>query len=376
MSLWVETIREGATLRALAPQWERLLASRAEPSLCLTPEWLITWWDVFGGNERELFVLAIREGGELVGLAPLQRMSHRYYGAIPFRRIAFLGTGEDEAEEICSEYLDILAAPGREPEVAGAVWAALDEAAWDEVVLADIPEGSLAFATLRAEIARTAPAVEEVVPAEVTYVPLHNGWEGVLAALGGGTRYRIRRALQEFERHGELVTVTRAEEFAPWFEQLTALHQGRWEARGRPGAFAAERFRAFHRRFAAAALPRGWARLLFLKWDGNVVAGHYLFEYADRVWFYQAGIRPFAIAGTGPGMLLHALAIRGAAAQGLTEYDFLKGTSGHKQQWSRTTRRTLTARWARPSLRERLLAGVRWSAEASRPIRRMTGVGQ
>ncbi len=374
MSLQIQVIQDAATLKALAPEWDELLAAAGCPSLCLTPEWLLTWWEVFGGGGRELFVLAVREGGRLVGLALLHWAPHRYHGVLPFRRLAFLGTGEAEAEEVCSEYLDMVAAPGREAAVAEAVWTALRDAAWDEMVLADVPEGSAMLAALR-RWGAAAGVAEGVTRARATYVPLRGGWDGVLAGLGRSTRYRIRRALQEFERHGKLIEVTGGGDREAWLDRLAGLHQARWEARGQPGAFATERFRAFHRRFAEAAMPRGWVRLLFLEWDSEVVAGHYLFEYGDRVWFYQAGIRPFAIAGTGPGMLLHALAIRDAAARELAEYDFLKGTAAHKRQWSRQTRQVVTVRWGRGSLREGLLAGARWTAAASRPIRRLARVG-
>ncbi len=376
MSLRLDIIRDGPALRALAPEWEALLVAARRPSLSLTPEWLLAWWEVFGSDGRELLVMAVRDGDDLVGLAPLQRTAHRYFNAIPLRRVAFLGTGEPEAEEVCSEYLDVVAAPGREREVAAAVWAGLRECEWDEVVLADVPSGSAALAALCERGTEAGHAAETVAMAEATYVPLAGGWEGVLARLGGGTRYRIRKALGDFEAHGRLTRPDGGDAFLAGLDRLATLHAARWAARGKPGAFATERFRAFHRRFAAAALPRGWVRLLFLEWDGEPVAGHYLFEYGRRVWFYQAGIRPFAIAGTGPGMLLHALAIREAAGRGLAEYDFLKGTAGHKRQWSRTTRRVVTARWARPGLRERLLAGTRWTAAAARQVRRLAGVGK
>ncbi len=376
MGLSIRVLRDAPALRTLAPDWEQLLTTTGHLSICLTPAWLTTWWDIFAGPERELCAISVWDGRRLVGFAPLQRTLHRYYGVIPFPRIAFLGTGEPEAEEVCSEYLDLLAVPGAEAPVADAVWKCLGDATWDEMVLAEMPEGSPMLSALLHAVGATAgvPSLREDSPA--TVLPLRGGWDDLLSGLGPSTRYRIRRALREFEQHGKLLEVTQPAEFDRWFDRLACLHQARWAARGKPGAFATERFRAFHRRFAALAMPRGWVRLLFLEWDGELVAGHYLFEYANRLWFYQAGIRPFPIAGTGPGMLLHALAIRDAAARGLGEYDFLKGVAGHKRQWSRTTRRVVTARWTRGRLRERLLAGARWTAQASRPIRRLTGAKQ
>jgi len=97
-------------LEAIRAEWAALNASARAGCLFLGPEWLIPWWKHFGAG-RSLQVIALREGPALVGLLPLFAERVRL-GGVSVRRIAFLGDGATGCD-----YLDVLAAPGREAEV-------------------------------------------------------------------------------------------------------------------------------------------------------------------------------------------------------------------------------------------------------------------
>src|SRR3974390_2789624 len=107
--LRARVITESAELERLAPEWRRLLTRASHPQPVLTPMWLLTWWREFGctggGAVRSL---AFEDAGGLVGLLPLARRATTHRATIPVRRLELLGTGEPEADEICSEYLGAL----------------------------------------------------------------------------------------------------------------------------------------------------------------------------------------------------------------------------------------------------------------------------
>src|SRR5579862_9704511 len=106
-------------LEGLAPAWRRLLARAAHTEPVLTPLWLLTWWRQFGDADgRSLRVVAVEDGGELVGLVPFVLRTATHRRAIPVRRVELLGTGEAEDEEIASEYVGGLAVDGRQHTVA------------------------------------------------------------------------------------------------------------------------------------------------------------------------------------------------------------------------------------------------------------------
>src|SRR3989442_5903264 len=69
-SLEVELIDDVQGFTALRSQWNSLLHTSGADSPFLTWEWLHTWWTHLSGS-RDLRLLILRAGNQLVGLAPL-----------------------------------------------------------------------------------------------------------------------------------------------------------------------------------------------------------------------------------------------------------------------------------------------------------------
>ncbi len=71
---------EPATWDAIAAEWRALWDATQPPAgPCVTPEFQIGWWEVFGAD-RELDLSAVYEDDKLIGVMPLQRVD----GAIRF----------------------------------------------------------------------------------------------------------------------------------------------------------------------------------------------------------------------------------------------------------------------------------------------------
>src|SRR5437016_3301391 len=79
-------VTELSELEKLRPEWERLLASSAHAEPMLEPDWLLTWWNVYGQG-RSLRVAVFKQGKEIVGLAPLLQRRYWHRPGIPFRRL-------------------------------------------------------------------------------------------------------------------------------------------------------------------------------------------------------------------------------------------------------------------------------------------------
>src|ERR1700687_543767 len=65
----VEKIDDGSKFARLTREWGDLLESSTSPCLFLTWEWLHTWWKHLAAD-RQLSILAVRRGTELIALAP------------------------------------------------------------------------------------------------------------------------------------------------------------------------------------------------------------------------------------------------------------------------------------------------------------------
>ena len=63
-----EVHRDG--IEELLPEWEQLFAADDQATPFSSAEWARAWWTHWAGAGRP-FIVTVRDGGRLVGLAPL-----------------------------------------------------------------------------------------------------------------------------------------------------------------------------------------------------------------------------------------------------------------------------------------------------------------
>jgi CelD/BcsL family acetyltransferase involved in cellulose biosynthesis len=362
-------------LEGLVPAWRRLLGRASHAQAVSTPVWLLGWWRQFGDEGgRALRVVAIEDGGELVGLLPLcwRRAAHR--SAIPVRRLELLATGEREQDEIGSDYVGGLVAQGHEARAADAAAHAIRDGElgeWDELRMPSM-NGEDPWVEPLADALEAAGVSASLVPGpDCPYVPLPGAWETYLEALDSKHRYLVTRSLRELDtwagpRGYQIRSARNDQELAEGKEALKRLHAERWSARGRSGVFASERFERFHDDVMARLLggeDGASIELLWLVARGEPVAAAYYLLYGGRVQFYQSGRRLDVPKSLRLGIALHALAIQRSILARRREYDFLAGASRYKRHLALATRRLVALRAVAPGLRSRAIEATRLLAE-------------
>jgi CelD/BcsL family acetyltransferase involved in cellulose biosynthesis len=360
-------------MEALKPVWNRLLSESNSDTITLTWEWLTTWWDVFH-PQRELYLLVAGDGREIIGLAPFLRRTVVHFGLLPYRCLEFLASGEDEADEICSPYLDFIIRRGRESEVLEAFLRYLQEhkSDWDEIVLKELSAQS-PNPPLIEKLLETQQLSASMPPGQISmHLPLPSDFESVLAGLSHDFRKKLRRDRRiTLEHEGELRIIESADRFEEHFEILILLHQESWTSRGEHGVFASELFTRFHRQLARKILPLGWIRLYVLLISGAPVSALLVFHYQGRAYSYLAG-RSFKDCPVyRPGMLVHGYAIERAIREGLREYDFLKATpDSYKLHWKGQAREIFQMRLAQAASKETIYNATTSLVDGLRQIKR------
>jgi len=360
-------------LGALRSEWSDLLARSASDGPMLSPPWALAWWRVFGPlSGRRLAVAAFREGERLVGLAPFVARTHWYAPGIPFRRLELLGTGEPQADEVCSEYLGILAERGEEEGVARAFAAALAAGAlgpWDELLLGPMDRDNPVAAALVAALAQIGAGAELAPAGPVHYIALPRTFAEYTASLSASSRYLVARSLRDFDRWAgggaELHVATTPAELEEGKRALVSLHGERWSG---GGAFASARFRDFHDEVMAALFAEGDLELLWLTVGGVPFAVAYNILWRGRVYYYQSGRRLDVPRNLRPGIVLLVHAVQRAIEGGLREYDFLGGAYRYKRELGTGCRSAVRLRAVREpgGMRER----ARLLAEEGRAVAR------
>ncbi|HET8948354.1 MAG TPA: GNAT family N-acetyltransferase [Candidatus Polarisedimenticolia bacterium] len=325
------TVTDGESFRRLRGEWTELLASSPSDTVFLTWEWLHTWWEHCAGPRR-LALLAVRDGKDLIALAPLAVRPPQSSRLSFTRRLEFLGTGAAG-----SDYLDLIVREGEEDRAVPAIEEALErvDAAID---LAQTRAGALAE-RLAGSLQQRGWWLRRTVTNACPFIPLSGlSWSSYLQGLGPSHRANLNRRVRTLTRDHDVAfeAAGTEPERRRAFEALVALHNARRAELGsdafdRPGRV------AFHDRFSALALEQGWLRLFVLRLDGQPVASLYGLRYRDVFSFYQSGFDP-SWAHLSVGLVTMGWSIRQAIDEGASEFDFLHGEESYKSLWTQTRR--------------------------------------
>jgi CelD/BcsL family acetyltransferase involved in cellulose biosynthesis len=315
---------------SLAGNWAQLF-ERSGASFFLHPDWVQTWLHTFG-EELNPGVFAIDSGGTWVG-AGLMVSSVYWLKFVRLRRIYLNCAGESERDSTVIEYNRLMCLPGCERLVSRSLRNLLRKRTWDELALCGMEpqegidclwDGALSLQSS----AEPSPFVD--------LASLRSRDQNYESQLSPNTRQQIRRSVRFLEQACGPVKIEEAATAAEALEQLALLaelHQKAWLDRGKQGAFASQKFFAFHCRLISQVFEKGLVHLLRATAGEEVFGVLYNFFFQGRVYFYQSGFRYTRDHRASPGLTTHFLAINHylRARNDAFEYDFLAGDAYYKR---------------------------------------------
>jgi CelD/BcsL family acetyltransferase involved in cellulose biosynthesis len=330
--LAVAAVEDERGLDALEQDWNALL-ERSDASVFQSFEWLRTWWRHFGEGRRDarLHVVTVRGGDGLAAIAPFYVERSRVLGALPLRRLLYIGHRD-------SDYLDAVAARGREAECAELIAAHLAGRTdlFHVAILEETPDRSQLGRLLHEALVRRGWAASRFVEGPCPRTALARTWEETIAGFQIDDRREVRRRLRNIQKEHriELEVVATGADVVPAMREFVEMHQQRWARDGYWGAFADRSMAEFHCEAAERLSRRGWLFLAFLRVDGRRFAVNYGFAFRDSVAIYLTGSRevPPELARHSPGRLVHALSMQWTIEGGRPVYDFMRGAEHYKYE--------------------------------------------
>ena len=273
------------------------------------------WFEAFrrGFETDSPYVITARDGGELIGIAPLTSTSSTLRSATNVHTpvFGFVAAGEDTVRALVEVALSI-----HRPHVAITHLEPADPAARALLELAPRAGYHVNF-----EWTLAAP-----------YVLIEGTFEEYEARLRKKLLTELRRRRRRLDEMGDLRL-----DVADGSSDLDALLAEGYEVEGsgwkgkRGTSISSQRAtRRFYAEIARWAAERGWLRLAFLRLNDKPIAFDYGLECCGTHYLLKTGYDE-SLARYAPGMILRRFMLERAFSLGLNKYDFL----GEDYSWKR-----------------------------------------
>jgi CelD/BcsL family acetyltransferase involved in cellulose biosynthesis len=299
---------------SLQDDWNALLAYSSNATVFNTFAWASCWLETYWRDDYALRIILIEAEGSLVALLPLyiQKSSNSCW---------FIGSGEPEAEEVASEYLDFIV---HRDHAGSAVLAThinieLQALSHYRLILVNCCASSYA-----ANLLRVHRRAFYKVTGAVYKLPIEDTFAATAKHFSKNQLKNARQCLNRFNVAPELEYLPfHSTEFETNWQALQQLHQKDWTARGKPGAFHSVRFSRFHC-LMHEKFPEITQAFVALRLNDEWLAIHHFYVFGEHYCFYVAGTEKDRESRLSPGLMLHVLAMQQLSGTG-AKYDFLKG---------------------------------------------------
>jgi CelD/BcsL family acetyltransferase involved in cellulose biosynthesis len=317
-------------IEALRDEWRQLEVRCPDLTPFSTWEWCHAVAKYYGGD-RPFWVFALRDGSDLVGIAPF---AETRLGGL--RLLRFIGSALGRYS--IADYQDFLAAEGREDEIVAVF---CDELArhpgWDVLHLQEVPSSSRTVGRLIAGAASRGWLTLLRPGSDIHLLPINGTWDTYKMTLSRTTRNDTGRKMRKLfaECGGRFCTVGE-DESATYtaMEELFDLHTRRWHSVGLPGIFRTEQRRRFDHEVASQFAQRGMLRISLLRCESETVAISYGFARDGVQYHYSGGLNPDPKwAQFRLGMVLDLQMIKDAFERGVRCVDFMRGEGHYKKHY-------------------------------------------
>ncbi len=270
LPLHVETVTCYQAFLHLESEWSELVEAAGVNHPFLEHAWIRTWWECFG-SDSSLHILILKEGDEIIGIAPLI-LTHVRMFWLPVRRLGFFYNAHvPRADFIIAR---------RSEDAYQAIWDHLlsIQGSWDLLQLSQLGEEPGTLETIQGLASGRGLRSGVWLSGASPFVNLDSSWTQYCETLPAKHRSNLRNRFKRLKLTGsvELETISRTECLPEALEAGFQLEQAAWKREAGTAISSDPAVRRFYETFARRAAERGWLRLNFL----NAGAQRIAFDYS------------------------------------------------------------------------------------------------
>jgi CelD/BcsL family acetyltransferase involved in cellulose biosynthesis len=298
-------LRGRGQFEALRADWTGAVTRMARPSLFITPDFLCTAWEHLADPDDEPWFVAVRQGGELVGLLPLIVRRGRYLG-LPVRTVSHMAmlAGDRpgilavvEADRVWEQALQVLLEHRSD---------------WEILDLREIDEGAWPLQPAGQRWLQDQGVTASVAPATWSgCLPISGTAQDYLQARSSQTRQSFRRSERQLKTACPDLTldvIDDPQQIVAACDRYLAIEARSWKAEAQVELWSDDRERAFLRALLPILSRKGQASVWLLHSAGRDIAGLIRMQQGtimfERHWTYDPEYGKYS-----PGTLLRVRAI-------------------------------------------------------------------
>jgi len=347
--LRVELIASEEAFLALNDEWDALIDKSINPSFYATYPFVYATWKYFRSENDQLFILLVRRGVTLVGIAPFRIESVKAGNIRLLRMIRFIaewGSG-DKPSIVMTE----------EPErLWDRIFQYLDKeyTHWDMIHLPSQPANST---VLNQKLLGNIWYSSRVVPDFTSfYVSITGTWEEYVKIRGKNTQRTWKNSSKKLFNLPEKVCFQCVEDpdtMPEALERYIIIEQSGWKKNCDHSVGGSEKIKRFYEELLTHLAHKNMAAIYLLTSGTTDIAGAILYKNKSTVYIAQITYRP-TYAKYSPGVILTTEIIKTLFGTHYKECDFL-GFQGEekntlKKNWSSGTLQTITIQVYKKSL--------------------------
>ena len=321
-------------IQNLREEWIDLHCRSAARGAALSWQWMNIWWKHFN-QTGELWLMQVRDSDQrLIGIAPLIKVRFQPKYGFSWRQLEFIGASHHH------EHLDFIVELGYEEHIIPLFLQKLLEQRnhWDVLHLSALAE-TKTLDVLTASGHNWIPNFKKEMIAPYTTLP--SDAETWMASLSRNRRWKLRRNIkqlnEEFPDDWSIVRLCEPHELNEGLDILVKLHQSKWEALDKPGAFHYGEWVDYYRELMHCFQHEGWLRLYRMDIGGKPATILYMYHYRGRAYNQIAGLDE-TIADLPLGHVMTQHSIEEAIKDGVDEYSFMWGEEPYKYSFGARNR--------------------------------------
>ena len=274
--LYIEEIDSFEGFLRLEKIWNKLLFVSQMNEPYLTYEWQLSWFKNFGQGSK-LFILLVKAGGEVYGIAPL--IISKAFG---FRTIKFIGSG-------WSDYLNFIL-KRQEQEICDAIFEYIAQVKrkWDFIFLSDVLHYPNKENMFSSSVKKNRLKMEARKYYACLYIPITGDFNSFLKSKSKGFREYIRndgKAKRKLQKEGdvEMVAIHHPSHHPGIIKILCDIENRSWKKEEKTNHFRSQAILSFFDDIINVFMKNKWIKIWLMMIDQNPIAYLISFYYNKKI---------------------------------------------------------------------------------------------